>query len=240
MIYSSAENKKVKEYKKLKQKKYRDKTKMFLVEGQHLVEEAYKNGQLQELLLEEETNYNLDIKTIYLTKPIMKSISSLTTPPKIMGLCKKKCSENLGEKIILLDDIQDPGNLGTIIRSAVAFDFNTIIISKNTVDPYNEKVIRATQGMIFKVNILITNIDEIIPKLKNQEYKILGTKVTFGKNIKSLEKNKKVAIIMGNEGSGVKPNLLKKCDEHIYIPMNKNCESLNVGVATSIIMYELR
>ena len=89
MIYSSAENKKVKEYKKLKQKKYRDKTKMFLVEGQHLVEEAYKNGQLQELLLEEETNYNLDIKTIYLTKPIMKSISSLTTPPKIMGLCKK-------------------------------------------------------------------------------------------------------------------------------------------------------
>lgn len=240
MLYSSINNKKIKEYKRLKEKKYRDKTNTFLVEGPHLVEEAYKNGYLKELLLEENTEYNLDVETNYLTKNVIKFISSLETPYQIMGVCYKKKKEKIGDRVLLLDDIQDPGNMGTIIRSAIAFNFDTIILNNNAVDIYNDKVLRATQGMIFNINIVNENLEETIKKLKKNNYKILGTKVTGGKNIKTIEKIKKVAIIIGNEGAGVKENLLDMCDEHIYIPMSSKCESLNAAVAASIIMYELR
>ena len=106
-------------------------------------------------------------------------------------------------------------------------------------DLYNEKVIRATQGLIFHINVVRENIEETVDNLKKNGYKIYATKVNGGKSIKDIEDLKKFAIIMGNEGNGVRPSLLNTCDEYLYIDMNKNCESLNVAVATSIILYEL-
>lgn len=240
MLYSSIDNKKIKGIKKLNLKKYRDKTNLFLVEGEHLVIEAYKSGYLKELILEQDNDLNLDITTNYVTNNVLKYITNLDTPQSILGICSKTQNDTIkGNRLLILDDIQDPGNLGTIIRSAVAFNVDTIILSSNTVDLYNSKVIRASQGLIFHINIIVMDLTTTILKLKNEGYQIIGTKVTNGKSLKSIEKKKKFAIIMGNEGNGVREDILSLCDEYLYIDMNKNCESLNVGVATSIILYEL-
>ena len=239
MLYTSIENKKIKNIKKLYNKKYRDEFNQFLIEGEHLVLEAYKNGILKELVLEEGTNFKLDIETSYVTSNILKYISELSNPCKVMGICSKLKEKEIGKKIVILDGIQDPGNLGTIIRSSVAFNIDTIILGKDTVDLYNSKVLRATQGMLFNINIVERDLNNFIPTLKENGYKTYGTKVNGGKSLKNVEKCEKFAIIMGNEGSGVKPNILDMCSDYIYIDMNENCESLNVGVATSIILYEL-
>lgn len=239
MLYSSVENQKIKSIKKLNSKKYRDEFNLFLVEGEHLVLEAYKNGVLKEVFVEEGTIFNLDVEVNEVTHTVLKYISELDNPPKVLGVCNKINKTQIGNKVLILDDVQDPGNLGTIIRSCVAFNIDTIVLSKNTVDLYNSKVIRATQGMIFNINIIIEDLAEFIVNLKNKDYKIYGTKVNDGKSIKSIEKSEKFAIIMGNEGNGVSSQILDLCTDYIYIEMNKLCESLNVGVATSIILYEL-
>ena len=239
MLYSSIENKRIKNIKKLYTKKYRDEYNEFLIEGEHLALEAYKKGILKELILEEGTDFRLDIETSYVTNNVLKYISQLANPSKIIGICKKIKPKEIGNKIVMLDGVQDPGNLGTIIRSCVAFNVDTIILSKDCVDLYNSKVLRATQGMIFNINIIESDLLEIIPKLKKDGYKVYGTKVNGGKSLKNVERCEKFAIIMGNEGKGVKDSVLELCSDYIYIDMNKACESLNVGVATSIILYEL-
>lgn len=237
MIYSSINNDKIKELKKLKIKKYRDLTDRFIIESEHLIKEAYDLGYLEEIYVLEDSNYDFDIKTNYVTKEILKYITDLETP-NIVGVARKIEPKGIGNKIVLLDNIQDPGNLGTIIRSSVAFNIDTIIISDDSVDLYNDKVIRASEGMIFKTNIIRCNVFEFLSEIKN-EYHIYGTKVNGGKSLKDIEKSDKFVIIMGNEGNGMKNSLDDLCDEFIYIDMNSKCESLNVGVATSIILYEL-
>lgn len=239
MIYTSIENEHIKEIKKLNNKKYRDLNGKFIIEGKHLVEEAVKNNLVEEILLLEGNNEKYDVKTNYVNEKVMKYITELDNPSKIIGICHKKNDKIQGNHILILDDIQDPGNLGTIIRSAVAFNIDTIILSKTGVDLYNSKVLRSTQGMIFNINIVVSDIKEEILKLKSDNYKILTTNVEGGKLVKSIEKNQKFAIIIGNEGKGVSKEIKELSDEYIYIEMNKKCESLNAAVATSIILYEL-
>ena len=239
MLYTSIDNDKIKEIKKLNTKKYRNLYSKFIVEGEHLVLEADKAGMLEEVLVLEGYNFNINKNTNVVSTSVMKYITELDTIPKVIGICKKLEEKTLGNRILVLDGIQDPGNLGTIIRSSVAFNVDTIVLSNDCVDVYNSKVIRATQGMIFNINIIEKDIVEFIDNLKNNGYRVYGTRVDNGKNIKDIEKTKKSCIIMGNEGNGVKKQVLDMCDEYIYIDMNKSCESLNVGVATSIILYEL-
>lgn len=238
MIYSSINNFKIKELSKLKNKKHRDKQKLFLVEGDHLVKEAYNSGYLKELLLLEGSNFKLDIETNYITENVLKYLSNVDAPTGIIGVCEFKDMSLNGSKLLILDSIQDPGNLGTIIRSSVAFNIDTIIINDKCADIYSDKVIRSSQGMIFKINIVKKNLFDFLKEIKGH-IPIYGTKVTGGKELKTLEKISDFAIIMGNEGNGVDSKLLDLCDEYLYISMNSNCESLNVGVATSIILYEL-
>lgn len=240
MLYTSTQNEKIKNLRKLNNKKFRDENSLFLIEGEHLVLEAYKNGYLKELLLEENTSLSINVPTSYLTRNVMKFISELDNPSNIMGVCTKLVEqEELENKILVLDNVQDPGNLGTIIRSAVAFNIDTIILSDDTVDLYNSKVIRASQGMIFKINIVRKSLLEVIPNLKKQGYRIYATNVKNGKSLKNVEKVSKFAIIMGNEGLGVKESISSLADDFLYIDMAKECESLNVAVAASIILYEL-
>ena len=238
MLYTSLNNPKIKEIRKLKEKKYRDKENLFLIEGEHLIKEAIKNNVLSEIFVLEGYEYDFNRQVNYVSLEVMKSLSDLPSVPKIIGVCQKHEGEISGN-IVILDDVQDPGNLGTIIRSCVAFDIKTIILSEKCADIYSPKVLRSTQGMIFNINIIKANISKIISNLKEKDYIIYGTKVNGGKELKLLEKNKKFAIIMGNEGNGVNPDNLELCDEYLYIPINKECESLNVAVATSIILYEL-
>lgn len=236
MFYSSTSNSKIKELAKLKNKKYRDSNKLFLIEGKHLVMEAYKSGCLKEILLLEGLSLDIDIPINYISENVLKYLSSLHSPSGIIGVCEIKENDLKGDKLLLLDNIQDPGNLGTIIRSAVAFNIDTIVTDK-CVDVYSDKVVRSSQGMIFKVNVVNKDIKEVIGDIKG-DIPIYGTKVNGGNLIKNVTNRDKFAIIMGNEGQGVSKDILDLCDEYLYIPMNGECESLNVGVATSIILYE--
>lgn len=238
-IITSLDNQRVKKWYKLKEKKYRDKEGLFLVEGEHLVLEAIKSQNAVEVILESDVLLPLDIPKYYVTKDILKKLTSLNTPPQMIAVVKKIKENAYKDKLLLIDSLQDPGNLGTIIRSAVAFNIDTIVLGDDTVDLYNEKVIRATQGLLFHINIINKNLPQFIKELKQQNYYILGTKVTHGKAIEDVQLNDKYAFIVGNEGSGVSPELLDLCDNYIYINMNDVCESLNVAVATSIILYEL-
>ena len=156
MVITSLDNDRIKGYIKLKDRKNRKKTNTFIVEGMHSVLEAYKKGMVVELILKEDISLPLDVPYVYVTEEIIKKISDAVSPPDVLALCKM-ANDNvvLGEKILLLDGIQDPGNLGTIIRSAVAFNVDTICLSPDTVDIYNPKVLRSTQGMIFHTNIVI-------------------------------------------------------------------------------------
>ena len=240
MLYSSISNNKIKDLKKLNSKKYRDLNGLFLVDGEHLVLEAYNSGYLEELILLDGTDFSLDVKTSYVTMDVLKYISCLDSPNGIMGVCKKKDSVLSGDRIVILDDVQDPGNLGTIIRSCVAFNVDTLVLTNGCVDLYNPKVIRSTQGMLFKLNIIIVDdICEFVSDLKCKKYRIYSTKVNGGNSLKSIEKSSRFAIIMGNEGNGVRDSLMNLADSYLYIDMNPSCESLNVGCATSIILYEL-
>ena len=242
MLITSLENERIKNYIKLKDKKYRKRTNTFIVEGLHLVLEAYKSGNLIELIIEKDEVLPLDVPTIFVTNEIINRISSLDTPVTVLGLCKIAYnSEVKGTKVLLLDGIQDPGNLGTIIRSSVAFNVDTIVLGNNTVDLYNPKVVRATQGMMFHTNIINRNLEEVIKELKAKEIPIYGTKVEYGEDVRGFpDKDKKAyGLVIGNEGNGVSNEVLDLCDKYIYIDMNECVESLNVSIATSIILYEL-
>ncbi len=239
MNITSINNERVKAWQKLNNRKYREQTKQFLVEGLHSVLEAYKKGYIEELILEQDEVLPIDVPTYYVTKEVINKISTLETPQKVLAICHmKEENNNLGTKLLILDGIQDPGNLGMIIRSAVAFNIDTIVLGNNTVDCYNPKVVRGTQGMLFHINIITSDLNVLIPKLKEEGIKIYGTKVTHGHNIKELTINDNYALIMGNEGNGISEDILELCDDYLYIEMNPICESLNVGVATSIILYQ--
>lgn len=237
MIYTSTSNEKIKNIKKLQNKKYRDQENLFIVEGEHLVKEAFSLSRLELLIVEENYDIDIDIPKMIVSGKVMKYLSELETPTHYLGVVKKNNNNFIGKRIIALDGVQDPGNLGTIIRSSVAFNFDTILLSKDCVDTYNSKVLRATQGMILKVNIIRCDLCEVLSKLDN--YKIYGTSVVNGKNIKDVKEKNNVVVVMGNEGTGVTNEVQELCNDFIYIPMNKNCESLNVAVASSIIMHEL-
>ncbi len=241
MLITSLDNKKIKKYFSLKNTKGRKSEKLFLVEGINMCYEAFKNNLLVDLLVLENTNISFDYKNeiTYVNENILKKLSSLTTPTNMIGICKMKDDNVIfGNHLLILDDIGDPGNLGTIIRSSKAFNIDTIILSTNSVDIYNEKVLRSTEGMIFAMNIIYSKLPETIEKLHDNGYLILGTDVRNGIDVRNV-KCHKYALIMGNEGHGVSEEIKKMCDKNLYIKMNNSCESLNVAVATSILLYEL-
>lgn len=229
-MIESVNNERIKEYSKLNTKKYRDESGLFIVEGEHLVEEALKKTQAVEI-------FSLDDSHTQVSEAVMRKLSNLNTPPRILAVCKKIEEQEIRGNILILDGIQDPGNLGTIIRSAVAFGIDTIVTSLDTVDFYNVKTLRASEGMVFNINIVEKDLNELLLELKNT-HRIYTTNVVNGTDVSKIEVNKPFAIVMGNEGNGVKREIAEMCDEAIYIPMNSDCESLNVAIATSIILYE--
>ncbi len=233
MKITSIQNDNVKYWVSLKNKKIRDKERNFIVEGDHLIEEARKNNLIKYIIscVDEDADF-------YVTKEIMEKISDQKSISYNAAVVKFIPENSVNGNVIILDNLQDPGNLGTIIRSSVAFNIDTIIISDTSVDLYNPKVVRATEGMIFNLNIIRRNLEEIIPVLKNLGYKIVGTDVNEGTDVRNISKEN-VAIVIGNEGSGMSENIKELCDEFINIKINKSCESLNAGVAASIIMYEV-
>lgn len=237
-MIESVNNERVKYFSKLNDKKYQNLEGKFLVEGEHLVEEAYKGSKLLEVIVLEGNEFDYPCSTL-VCENVMKKISTLTNVPKIIGVVEKLDEEEIKGTVLLLDRISDPGNLGTIIRSAVAFNIDTIVLGSGSVSLYNNKVVRATEGLMFHINIIEYSLIDLIPKLKRDGYKVYSTNVLKGKVLGDVKFDAKTAIVMGNEGSGVSSEVNNLCDEYLYIKMNSTCESLNVGVATSIILYEL-
>ena len=240
MIISSIDNDKIKKYSKLSKKKYRDSLGLYLVEGEHLVQEALKVGNVEEVFILEGSK--LDYDGTYVTLDVMKKLSSMDTPSNIVCVCRKNNNNDIiGKRLLLLDEVQDPGNLGTIIRSSVAFNIDTIILSDKCVDLYNPKVLRATQGMNNHINVI--NMDSItcINKVKELGICVYGTDVNNGIDVRALSSDEKSSflLVLGNEGNGISNEVKKLIDKNLYINMNNKVESLNVGVAGSILLYEL-
>ena len=241
MILSTSNNL-IKRYAKLKDKKYREEEKLFIVETYNLVEEAFKTGLLKEVFVLAEGIFSFDVPVTTVSPDVMKKLSTTSSIPNIIGIVKKQDKKDIkGNRILLLDKIQDPGNLGTIIRSSVAFNIDTIVLSPDTVDLYNPKVIRSTEGMLFHINIIQNDLVKIIEDLKEKNYRVYGTDVIDGTDINDLSNTDKTrfALVVGNEGNGVSKELYDLFDDILHINMNENVESLNVSVATSIILYEM-
>ena len=230
-MITSLTNKHIKELAELKTTKGRKLSGKFIVEGKHLVSEAKALG-----ILEEVYTISEDLEGILISNEVMKKLCNTNTIVNQIGICKKMVSNKISNKILILDAIQDPGNLGALMRSAKAFNFDTLFLGNGTVDPYNDKVIRSSQGAIFKLNILEGNAKDFILGLK--DYKVYSTNVVNGIDVKNIEKEEKMALILGNEGNGVSEEIKKLNLPNLYIEIN-NTESLNVAVAGSILMYEL-
>lgn len=238
MLITSVNNDSIKELVKLKDKKYRDNNNLFFVEGKDLCDAAYQNGLLRELyILDGSHNIYDGIPYSYVSQDVMRKISEMKSVSEYFGVCSKKVEDKIGNKIIVLDNIQDPGNLGTIIRSALAFDIDTVVLSTDTVDLYNPKVVRSTKGMMFDINIVVRDIVPFLREL--DDYTIYGTDVGNGADIREEVLPEKVAIVIGNEGNGIRDEVRECCHKFIYIKMKDDCESLNAGVAASILMYEV-
>lgn len=230
-MITSVQNDKIKELVKLHTTKGRKEAMQFLVEGPHLVEEARACGVLREVYTTDDS-----IEGILVSDNVMRKICHTVTPVYILGVCDMFKETGIKGNVLALDRVQDPGNMGSLMRSAISFGFETIVIGEGCVDIYNDKVIRSSQGAIFKLNFLNKNLFEYLPTL--QKYKIYGTNVKKGKSVLDIEMNKNIVLILGNEGSGVSAEIDSLGFDNLYIPL-KNMESLNVSVAGGILMYEL-
>ena len=231
-IIKSSENKKFKSLKKLLTKKERETTKTFLIEGKNIIEEAKKYNKILTYITDDINK--IEDNVFYINKKLKESLSSLKNSNEDIALVKyleeKEISANT---ILLIDNVRDPSNLGTILRTCLAFGVKDIVLSENTVDLYNPKTLRASEGAIFSLNILRDNLLNFISKYK--EYKVLSTSL-IANDLSALDNTKKI-IVIGNEGNGVSKEILDISDEYLKIPI-KNIDSLNVAIATSIILYE--
>ncbi|RXT04745.1 RNA methyltransferase [Ammoniphilus sp. CFH 90114] len=249
----SVQNSKVKEWAKLNSKKGRDKEQLFLIEGLHLVEEALKSkAGIRTVLIMEgfhlqsklEQSLQNSLATVYwITEPIAHKLSETENPQGIFAIVDipvNQVDELIQDSpvLLLLDAIQDPGNLGTMIRTADAAGIQGVILGKGTVDVYNPKTIRSTMGSIFHLPIVQTDLNEICHELSERGFRILATSLEGAVPYDEALYDGPVAIVIGNEANGVSASILKQCDKFVKIPIYGQAESLNAAMAAGIIMYE--
>ena len=253
-IISSKDNEQIKYIKKLKDKKFRDETNEYIIEGIKLVREAIEEAVniktivvcedcenmegFEQGLLYEIAKYNC----IYVTKKLFLSITDVVNPQGILAIVEKGDSidkiDYKEEIILALDGIQDPGNLGTILRTADSANLKQIILSSDCADPYNPKVVRSTMGAIFRMNIITTeNLSKTLQEIKKHKFQIVSTSLNTDTKVYDIKFNKKV-IVIGNESKGVSEEILNISDQKVKIPMLGKTESLNASVAASIMIYE--
>jgi TrmH family RNA methyltransferase len=255
---SSSKNPIIKEIKALTKKKDRWESKLFIMEGIKIIEEAIENSvELKYIIYSDKlfsvrdgTDFYNKIENmkglIHVSDNIFDEISGTENSQGViaMGVFRVKSLQDISDSkdqfLLFLDELQDPGNMGTIIRTADAFNISGIIIGEGCVDPYNPKVVRATMGSLFRMPLYFIqdNMDTIL-KLKNREYEVYATSLEGSSPNYSIDYKGKFLIIIGNEARGVNQKLINIADELIKIPILGHAESLNAGVAASIIMYEV-
>ena len=233
-MITSLDNKTVKELTKLHQKKYRDGK--FLLLDENIIKYAKDNNYLETLVYTENIPFDFS-NVIEVSQDVLNKISK-KEGLKYIGVGKYiKESDNYGNRIIILDHLQDPLNIGRIMEAAYLFGFDSLILSEESADIYNEKCITNSKGAIFKLNISHKDLNQEVINLQNKGYKVYATGLrNQTKELHEVKPCEKMAIILGNEGSGVDSHLMDISDEIIKIDM-VNIDSLNVGMAGSIIMY---
>lgn len=236
---TSNTNEFIKYLNKLKDTSFSKKENKALIEGEHLVNEA-KNYLLAILTLKEIKG--LEIDQYIVTEEILKKLSSGKSFSKIIGLISLKKEEPIKSNVLIyLNRVQDPGNVGTIFRTSLAFSYFDILIDEGSSYKYNPKVIQASQGSIFKLNIINSDYSHLI-SLKKEGYKIIVTALNnnsiYLKDFK-LKDNEKYVIVFGNEGQGVSKEIIDIADHVLKIDIN-NIDSLNVAIASGIILYSLK
>jgi RNA methyltransferase, TrmH family len=241
MTIDSLTNTSVKYWVSLNQSKNRQESGQFLVEGDHLVEEAVSENAVDLILLSEgRENPYPEIKSVVLSDKVFSKVSRLESIGSIMALCHLTKKESLNPKRILLcDRIQDPGNLGTIIRTSTAFGFDKIICSLDCVDFTNEKVIRSTQGALFHVELVQAELTSTIQTLKKSGFTVYGTTLEDAISLSNVIAKYPLALVLGNEGAGVSKEVLALCDQNIKIE-SSSFESLNVAIAAGILCHHFR
>lgn len=239
MEITSLTNAKVKQWAKYKEKKYREQDRKFLIEGEHLIEEAHKAGLIETIIIEQgRTPFLREYQTYEVTPEILLKLCGSVSGTHIVAICHYPQQESVvGGNWILLDDVQDPGNVGTIIRTAHSFGYEGIVLSNHSVDVYNEKVIRSTQGALFHIAIQRAPLVDIIKTLKQKGISIYATALRDAHPLSSISFQKPCVFVFGNEGNGVSDEVLAICDEKVFIEMD-TFESLNVAVAAGICLYE--
>lgn len=251
---TSKENEFIKHVRKLKDKKYRDMANQYMIEGIKIVGEAIQEkAPIQQIILCDDCEKNETIpkdlmyeiakyECIYVTEKIFKYLSEVQTPQGILAIIEKNNQDTeidyTQDIIVALDDVQDPGNLGTILRTVDSVGLTQILVSKGTADSYNPKVVRSTMGAIFRVNIIeCEDLKQTLKEAKKHKFKIVVSSLQTENTIYDIDYNRKV-IIIGNEANGVEKEIQDMSDEQIRIPMIGKTESLNASVATGIILYE--
>lgn len=249
----SKESKKLKDLNKLQLKKYRQKQDEFVVENFKIIQDALGGGfnfkdifvtrnffdknkdKLEEIVKENKTEY-LSV----ISEKLLKNISSLKNPEGVWAIYKRPSGEiNFEKSIVYLNGISDPGNLGTIFRSALAFGLENIFLDENCADIYNPKTIQASKDAIFKLNFCLDQSNAMLDKIKEKEIKIYATHVCEGRDIETIfESEKNICIIMGNESRGVDKKILEMADGFLNIKTTSKIESLNVAVSAGIVFYE--
>lgn len=243
---SSPENEKVKFFSKLKKKKYREEEQIFLAEGRKFLD--YPEGAKYVLLREdvkgeEEQLERFSCPIFSLSKKCFEKISVQENSQGVIlfySYPKLEISKNT-KQLIVLDDIQDPGNLGTIIRLVDAVGFSDILLTKHSVDCYNEKVVRSSMGSIFHVHLHVMEKKEIIDYLQAENYHVLVTTLQQDSvAYTEMQLKEKNAFVFGNEGHGVSEEFLELAEQKIIIPISGQAESLNVAMAVGIILFYSR
>ena len=251
---TSKDNELIKHIRKLKDKKYRDESNEYVVEGVKLVEEAVKeNAKIKQIIVCEDTTRTYEIPThimleiakyecIYVSDKIFNIITQVTNPQGIMAIIEKNAQDTqidyTQDIIVALDDVQDPGNLGTILRTVDSIGLNQIIVSKGTADAFNSKVVRSTMGAIFRIKIIeVEELAQAIKEMRKHHFKLMVTSLQTKNSIYDIDFNKKI-IVIGNEANGVSKEIQDMADEKAKIPMLGRTESLNASVAAGVVMYE--
>lgn len=238
-VIESASNQIVKNIAKLKIQKYAKEEEKFLVEGFHLLEMAQESGTLEAVFTTKELKLQDNIDQYLVNERIIEKLSSLNTSQGVIGVCKSKKEEKITSNLLVyLDDIKDPGNFGTILRTCCAFGIKDILVKPNSVYKYNDKVIMSSQGAIFKTNIIQCSYDEL--KALKKDYKIYSTslneKAVYLSKIDDIDE--KIIVVFGNESNGISEEIASMSDKFIKIEIS-NIDSLNVGVAAGITLYNL-
>ncbi|MFF2755139.1 TrmH family RNA methyltransferase [Psychrobacillus sp. NPDC058041] len=246
----SQQNALVKHWKKLLSvRKERDKTGEFIIEGYHLVEEAIKQkGNVLTIIISDSAevpvNWDVDnLEMVEINDVIKKELAETEHTQGIFAHCKQQTVDEQEQtkwnRLLLIDAVQDPGNIGTMIRTADAAGIDAVILGKGSADAYNSKTLRSAQGSHFHVPVIKGDLHSWVDQLKERQVPVYGTAFENSTPYNDVKKDDAFALIVGNEGSGINPELLEKTDQNIIVPLLGQAESLNVAVATGILLYSL-